>query len=41
MALLSRPARLHRRRYGFLILTAIVLSATTAYGLVLSGGWPA
>jgi hypothetical protein len=41
MAFLSRPARPHRARFGFLILTALVLSATTAYGLVVGGGWPA
>jgi hypothetical protein len=37
---LSRPARPHRLRFGFLILAAIVLAATTAYGLILNSGWP-
>jgi hypothetical protein len=40
MALLSRPARPHRPRFGFLVLAAIVLAITTAYGLALNGGWP-
>jgi hypothetical protein len=39
--LLSRPARPHGPRFGFLILSAVVLVATTAYALVLNGGLPA
>ena len=39
--LFSRPARPQRGRHGFLILAAVVLLATTGYGLILNGGWPA
>ena len=38
--LISRSGRPYRRRHGFLILAAVVLLATTGYGLVLNGGWP-
>lgn len=41
MTILSRPARPHRRRFGFLALAAAVLLATAGYALVLNGGWPA
>jgi hypothetical protein len=38
---LSRRARPHRPRFGFLALAAAVLLATAGYAVVLNGGWPA
>lgn|GEM_PF-4522665 len=38
--LFSRRPRPHRARFGFTILTAVVLLATTGYGLALNGQLP-
>jgi hypothetical protein len=40
MTLFSSPARRPRNRFGFAMLTIMVVSAAILYGLFLSQPWP-